>query len=97
MATPPPALRTIRTIARLPASWRQATHVRTGSRGGFATGLPVGIARLDVDAVTGELGGEPGVLTIAPDRQRELGARHQDSCGPGRAVDSHRLGFGRSE
>src|ERR1700680_383213 len=77
MATPVAALRTMRIITRLPASWRQATHVRTGSRRAFATALPFGVAGLDVDAITGELGREPGVLAVAPDRQRQLRAGHQ--------------------
>src|SRR5579859_7737578 len=85
----------MRMRARLPASCRQATHVRTGSWPGFDIGL--GIARLDVDAESGELGGQARILPVAADRERKLGARdHRRSRSRG-PVDRYRVDAGRPQ
>src|SRR2546430_615033 len=88
----PPAFLTTRTSAALPASWRQATQVRTGLWGGFAVALS--LAGLDVDAVAGELGRQPRVLAVSPDGERQLRAgHHHGGCARG-AVDRYRLRLG---
>ncbi len=35
---------------------------------------------LDIDAPAGQLGGQPGVLPLAADGQRELVVRHDNDC-----------------
>src|SRR5207302_6886041 len=96
-AAEPSAVRTMRTSVRLPASSRQATQVRTGSWRAFAISLRVGIAGLDVDAKTSQLGGEARVLPVSPDGERELRTRHQDRGRSSRAVDGGGLHLRRPQ
>src|SRR5713101_6067308 len=88
-----PGARTMRIRAALPASPRQPTQVRAGSWGGFA----IGVTWLDVDAKTGQLGREAGILTVPADRKGQLSSGHQHGRGPGRAVDGNGLRFRRTQ
>src|SRR5579872_57871 len=97
IAAPPSGRRTNRIRACLPDSSRQATHVRAGSWRDFAIAVLVGLARLDVDPEPRELGGKPRVLTVSPDGQGKLAARHEHRGCSRDAVDHHPVGFGRTE
>src|SRR5260370_16039594 len=94
ISAPPLASRTTLTRVFLSASWRHATHVRTGSWRCVGIALRLTLSGLDVYAIARELGGEACVLPVATDRQRELRARDQDRRRPRRSIDRHPLPLG---
>src|SRR5690348_8632422 len=76
MAAPPSGVRTSRVSSPFRPSRRQATQVLAGSCPRL--GICWGLAWLDVDAESRELGGQPRVLPIASDGEGELLSGHED-------------------
>ncbi len=58
--------------------------------------LPGLTLALDIDLVTGQLGGEPRVLAFLSDRQRQLVIRHDDLSFPGLLIGHHENDLGRA-
>src|SRR6267378_1366330 len=86
-APPPPGRRTMRINPCLPPTSRQPTQVLAGSFRGWFMSRLVRFARFDVDPEACQPGGQPRVLSVASDGQRQLAARDENGCGPGGAVD----------
>src|SRR5258706_8813983 len=96
-AAPPPGRRTMRISPCLPPTSRQPTQVLAGSFRSWFMSRLVRFARFDVDPEAGQPGGQPRVLPVASDGQRQLAARHENGRGPGGAVDGDRVCLGGTE